>query len=53
MVALPFAHATILGGTFCFMGEGKGENFALASTIVCCGASTVAHFARKVRGANT
>ena len=27
MVALPFAHATIQGGTFCFMGE--GENFSL------------------------
>ena len=26
---------------------------ALAHTIVCCGASTVAHFARKVRATNT
>lgn len=31
MVALPFAHATIQGGTFCFMGE--GENFALLNTL--------------------
>ena len=31
-----------------FYGGEEGENFALASTIVCCGASTVAHFASKV-----
>lgn len=29
MVALPFAHATIQGGTFCFMGGEEGENFSL------------------------
>lgn len=29
MVALPFAHATIQGGTFGFMGERRGEDFAL------------------------
>ena len=27
--------------------------FALARIIVCCGASIVAHFARKVRATNT
>ena len=29
------------------------RRFALARTIVCCGASIVAHFARKVRATNT
>ena len=29
------------------------RRFALARIIVCCGASIVAHFARKVRGTNT
>ena len=29
------------------------ERFALTRTIVCCGASIVAHFARKVRATNT
>ena len=29
------------------------RRFALARIIVCCGASTVAHFARKVRATNT
>ena len=29
------------------------QKFALANTIVCCGASIVAHFARKVRATNT
>ena len=29
------------------------RRFALTRTIVCCGASMVAHFARKVRATNT
>ena len=29
------------------------KGFALAHIIVCCGASIVAHFARKVRATNT
>ena len=29
MVALPFAYATIQGGTFGFMGGRRGENFSL------------------------
>ena len=29
------------------------QRFALARIIVCCGASIVAHFARKVRATNT
>ena len=29
------------------------RRFALARIIVCCGASIVAHFARKVRATNT
>ena len=29
------------------------RRFALARAIVCCGASIVAHFARKVRATNT
>ena len=29
------------------------RRFALTRTIVCCGASIVAHFARKVRATNT
>ena len=32
---------------------GKVGKFALARIIVCCGASIVAHFARKVRATNT
>ena len=30
------------------IARGKGQKIALARTIVCCGASTIAHFARKV-----
>ena len=33
-------------------GISDGYRFAQASTVVCCGASIVAHFARKVRGTN-
>gem|GEM_PF-6886227 len=43
---------------FCFLG-GREKNKSRESgefvrrTIVCCGASIVAHFARKVRATNT
>ena len=35
------------------IARGKEQKIALARTIVCCGASIVAHFARKVRATNT